>query len=505
MKSDSESPSQLVSGPRLAKNTLWNILGQGLPLLVGLGAIPFLIHGLGIDRFGVLTIAWMVIGYFSIFDFGLGRALTKLTAERLGAGNTKEIPELLWTALLLMGVLGIAGGLVVAGISHWLVYGVLNVPVELREETLYAFYLLALSIPLVIGTTGLRGILEAYQRFGLVNAVRIPLGLWTFLGPLIVLEFSESLYHIVSVLVVGRVIALVAHFGLCFYVVPALRNGIVIKRHLIVPLMSFGGWMTVSNTIGPIMVYMDRFLIGAIVSMAAVAYYTTPYEVVTKLWMIPIALVSVLFPAFSSTFVNDKVTAANLFDRGTKYIFIVMFPVILVVITFAYEGLELWLGLEFAINGFAILQWLAIGVFINSLARVPFALIQGAGRPDIIAITHLLELPLYLILLWWLLGLYGIEGAAAAWTIRIVADTVIFNLVTAKLLVESMPFIRKNALNAIYALAVLLVPVVISDLLLKSVFLIGVLFAFSFWSWKFLLCDHERDFVKKTVLLRKMG
>lgn len=505
MKPDSEKPPELVSGSRLAKNTLWNILGQGLPLLVGLGAIPFLIHGLGTDRFGVLTIAWMVIGYFSIFDFGLGRALTKLTAEKLGAGKIREIPELIWTALLLMGVLGVVGGFVVAGISHWLVYGVLNIPAELQKETLDAFYLLALSIPLVVGTTGLRGILEAYQRFGLVNAVRIPLGLWTFLGPLVVLKFSESLYPIVAVLVVGRIVALVAHFGLCFYVVPALRNGIVVKKHLIVPLASFGGWMTVSNIIGPVMVYMDRFLIGAFISMAAVAYYTTPYEIVTKLWLIPIAFVGVLFPAFSLTFVTDKALTVSLFDRGMKYIFIVMFPIMLVIITFAYEGLELWLGLEFATNGFIILQWLAVGVFVNSLARVPFALIQGAGRPDIIAITHLLELPLYLILLWWLLELYGIEGAAAAWTIRIIADTVIFNLVTARLLEGAMPLIRKNAVNAIYALGVLLVPVFISDLLLKSAFLVGILFVFSFWSWRFLLCDHERDFVKKKVFLMKMG
>jgi len=499
MKTDSENPSTLVSGSRLAKNTLWNVLGQGLPLLVGLGAIPFLINDLGTDRFGVLTIAWMVIGYFSIFDFGLGRALTKLTAEKLGVGDTKEIPELIWTALLLMGVLGIIGGLVVAGISYWLVYAVLNVPTELQKETLDVFYLLAWSIPFVIGTVGLRGVLEAYQRFGLVNAVRIPLGVWTFIGPVVALQYSESLYPVVATLVAGRLVALVVHFGLCFHVVPALQKGMVIKRRLISPLISFGGWMTVSNIVGPVMVYMDRFLIGAIISMAAVAYYTTPYEIVTKLWMIPIALVGVLFPAFSSTFVNDKATTVNLFDRGTKYIFIVMFPIMLVIMTFAYDGLELWLGTEFAENGFTILQWLTVGVFVNSLARVPFALIQGAGRPDIIAIIHLLELPLYLVLLWWLLKVYGIEGAAAAWTIRIVIDAVIFNLVTASLLAGSMSYIRTNAANAVVALSVFFVSVVISGLLVKLVFLIGVLFVFSFWIWNFLLCDKERHAVKNVI------
>lgn len=499
MKINPEKSSALVSSSLLAKNTLWNVLGQGLPLLVGLGAIPLLIHGLGTDRFGVLTIAWMVIGYFSIFDFGLGRALTKLTAEKLGAGKVKEIPELIWTALMLMGVLGITGGLVVAGISHWLVYDILNVPSKLQKETLDVFYLLSWSIPLVIGTVGLRGVLEAYQRFGLVNAVRIPLGVWTFIGPVVALQYSESLFPVVAMLVAGRFVALVVHFSLCFHVVPVLQQGIVIKRRLISPLVSFGGWMTVSNIVGPVMVYMDRFLIGAIISMAAVAYYTTPYEIVTKLWMIPIALVGVLFPAFSSTFANDKAATINLFDRGTKYIFIVMFPILFVIMTFTYEGLELWLGTEFAENGFTILQWLTVGVFVNSLARVPLALVQGAGRPDIVAVTHLLELPLYLVLLWWLLKVYGIEGAAAVWTIRIIIDTVILNLVTARLLTGSIPYIRKNFVNAIVALLVLFVPVFISGLLVKSIFLISVLIMFSFWTWKSLLCDKERGFIKSSI------
>jgi O-antigen/teichoic acid export membrane protein len=77
----------LTSGRLLAKNTLWNLLGSGAPLLVAFFAIPKLIAGLGMARFGVLTLAWVVIGYFSLFDLGLGRALTKITSDKLGEGT----------------------------------------------------------------------------------------------------------------------------------------------------------------------------------------------------------------------------------------------------------------------------------------------------------------------------------------------------------------------------------------------------------------------------------
>lgn len=180
------APHKLTSGKLLAKNTLWNLVGQGVPVIAAVFAIPLLIKGLGIERFGVLTLAWMVIGYFSLFDFGIGRALTKVVAEKLGGGQAEDIPAIAWTALSLMLLLGVVGAIVVALLSPWLVHSVLKIPVELQQETLNTFYLLALSIPIVISTAGLRGILEAYQRFGLVNAIRVPMGLFMFIGPLMV-------------------------------------------------------------------------------------------------------------------------------------------------------------------------------------------------------------------------------------------------------------------------------------------------------------------------------
>jgi len=281
----SDKQVNLIGGRRLARNVFWNLLGTGAPLLVAIVAIPMLIEGLGIARFGVLTLAWMVVGYFSLFDLGLGRALTKLVAEKLGKGQNNEIPALIWTAMSLMVVLGVLGAIVAVALSPWLVDSVLNIPIELQAETLNSFYVLAASIPVVIATTGLRGILEAHQRFGMVNVVRIPLGIVTFVGPLFVLPFSNSLVPVVVVLVVARLISGLAYAILCLRVDPAIRQSVSIHRAMVKPLISFGGWMTVTNIVGPLMVYMDRFIIGAVVSMTAVAYYATPYEVVTKLWI----------------------------------------------------------------------------------------------------------------------------------------------------------------------------------------------------------------------------
>ena len=484
--------NELTSRSLLARNTVWNLVGQVAPLIVAIFAIPLLIKGLGTDRFGVLTLAWVVIGYFSLFDLGLGRALTQLVSNKLGAGQEQEIQALIWTALFLMLILGLAGTLVMSLFSPWLIHEMLNIPEALKSETLYSFYLLAVSVPITISTVGMQGVLKAYQRFDLLNAVRIPMGVFMFLGPLLVLPFSQSLLLLVSVLMVGLLISWAVHFPLCFCVIPALRHGIAIKGALVGTLLRFGSWMTVTNIIGPLMVYLDRFLIGALASMTAVAYYTTPYEVVTKIGIVAGALVGVLFPAFSSSFAYDRSCTERLFNQGVRYIFLGLFPITLFIVTFAKNGLDFWLGAEFAQNSTSVLQWLAVGVFINSLAQVAFALIQGAGRPDLTAKLHLLELPFYLLGVCWLISTHGIEGAAIAWVVRVGIDMICLFGMVHWFLPTSKSMLRRKILTMGAALLTLAFAARPLRFGMKGLFLLMILLAFALVSWVLILTPEER-------------
>ena len=94
---ESNTPPALPEGKRIARNTFWNIMGFCAPVLVAIFCIPPMIRGLGKDQFGLLTLVWMLVGYFTIFDMGIGRALTRIAAERIGQGREKELPGLFWT------------------------------------------------------------------------------------------------------------------------------------------------------------------------------------------------------------------------------------------------------------------------------------------------------------------------------------------------------------------------------------------------------------------------
>ena len=495
----SESTNNLTDGSLLARNTLYSLVGQAVPVLAAIFSIPILINALGAAGFGVLTLAWMVTGYFSLLDLGVGRALTKMLSEKLGRGDVEDIPDLIWTTLMLTSFMGLFGGLLISLASSTLAHDVFKIPSALQDDVEKSFYILAISVPIVIGTSALRGILEAYQRFDLINIVRVPIGSLTFLGPLLVLPFSEKLPHIVAVLVGARLLELALNYSFCIRVVPEMHKNIRVQHSYIGICLRFGGWMTLSNIIGPLMVYLDRFLIGSIISVSAVAYYAVSLEIISRLMFIPGAIVGVLFPAFGALIGTNPSKAATMFFDGVKYTFISVFPVILIIFIFSHEGLSVWLGDEFSLQGAVVLQWLVIGGLIQSFSYFPFALLQAAGRPDLPAKLHLIETPIYMMSAWILIGRYGIEGAAIAWVARATFDSIILFNMAGRILKITYPKTRILLIALIVVALLSISKLLPEDLYFKLGFSSIALVSLLAYSWKKIMTSGERGFVLSYV------
>jgi O-antigen/teichoic acid export membrane protein len=243
----------------------------------------------------------------------------------------------------------------------------------------------------------------------------------------------------------------------------------------------------VSNVLGPLMVTFDRFLIGSVISIAAVAYYSIPYEVVTKLWLISSALVGVLFPVFSAANFVDRARLAFLYESGVKYIFIVLLPVTVVLVVFAPEGLAVWLGSDFAHNSASVARLLAVAVFMNCMAHVPFTHLQSVGRPDVTAKFHLMELPVYVVMLFFMARSWGITGVAVAWLLRVMIDTFLLFWFSSRLLPECRFIATRLPLMIGGALALNLALALIAGLAIKIIVVFALFFIAvpALWLWMF--------------------
>lgn len=408
----------------LIRHTLYNFLGLGLPSLVAIFCIPILLKELGDVRFGLLTLIWAFVNYFGLFDLGLGRALTQNIAVALATKDQGRIGPLIMTSIALMGVLGIIAGVLMAFLAPWSI-GLIQSVAD-KDEAINAILIMALAMPAVIVISGLRGVLEARHAFAIINLIRLPMGLFNFLGPVFVVLYGKpSLEWIVAVLATGRIIACAAHAWYAWDSMPSDHGRLVVRKDFLKPLCISGGWLTLSNVISPFMGYVDRFFIGSIVSSAAVAYYIIPQELITKIWIVPGALTTVLFPTFATQIAQDSKQTRQLFDKTVYWLFLMLFPITAVFALFAHEILSIWVGPNLATHSALLMQIFAIGILINCLAHVPYTLIQGAGMPRVTAIIHCGELPFFLALLWWLTSEYGVIGAAIAWFARMLVDTLL--------------------------------------------------------------------------------
>ena len=133
----------------LGRNIALNLAGQIAVVIAAVVAIPFIARGLGTEEFGVLSLVWVLLGCFSLFDLGLGRATTKFVAEYLSRDQVARLPGLIWTSLGLHLLVGSLGGILLASTVPLLVGKILRVPVGLTGEVTTTFFILAAALPCV--------------------------------------------------------------------------------------------------------------------------------------------------------------------------------------------------------------------------------------------------------------------------------------------------------------------------------------------------------------------
>lgn len=402
---------------------IFNLLGNLLPMLIALGSMPVIAHHAGLERLGVLAVVWTLVGYFGFLDFGLSRVVTRRVAQAVEQNRKAEaLTELRgffwWWALpafLGIAILFLASPPVFSG---YLPDGTLG------QELAKAWVWIAWCLPVTLVTNWLRGALEGLQRFVRVNVLRMVFGSWTYAAPAAVALFTPSLDEMIKAIVIGRMLALLAHGWACVQA----ERGIVLgpaPRHTgsLTQFFREGGWMSVSNLVSPMMVYFDRFVLAAMLPAKAVAWYATSQEALLGARLIPGALAGVLFPQFAAASqAAAKASMAVVYWRGIRVVAAMMLPLCVLIAVLSYDGMRWWMGDSFAEHSYRVVAIIAVGLFVNSIAQLPFAWLQGVGRSRTTAMIHLIELPLYAVGLYFCVLHWGIVGAAWMWTFRVSLD-----------------------------------------------------------------------------------
>jgi O-antigen/teichoic acid export membrane protein len=405
----------------------WNLCGLTLPLGVAVITVPHLIEKLGQERFGLLALAWGLIGYAGALDLGMGRALTQMVARLRGERSPTSIPAVLATTGRITLVTGLIGGALISLFASLGGADLFRASSIAPKDIQYAILLLAVALPAQAMSATYRGLNEALQNFRGISLLRAGLGVVNFAGPYVVSLFTTRIFWLVVPLVVSRLIALFIFRKLAVYCLrkePGAIGAAVYSRAIARDLFSFGGWVTVSSVISPILVQADRFVIAATISAAAVSIYVVPYEVVAQSLILVGAISSVMFPGLSMLVQEKPSEWQPYFQKWLLRVAGMMaFSCTLLAILLPIL-MPLWIKNGLPPESIRIGQVLCLGVFANSIGSMFYSLLHAKGRADVTARLHAVELVIYIVMLSSLIHSFGVLGAAWAWVGRMTFDAI---------------------------------------------------------------------------------
>jgi O-antigen/teichoic acid export membrane protein len=402
----------------LKTNFAINVFGAIVPLVVALVTVPIYVHQVGDARYGVLSIVWVLLGYFGFLDLGLSRAAANALARLRDAPREARARVLVTTLVLNLG-LGLFGSFCLAIFASYLLQHVLAVPDALKPEIAQAFPWIVGLFPLALVAGVGIGALESRERFLLANVLQVSgMSLGQIVPVILAVTVSPSLAVVIPAAVVARALTVTATL-IAVYRDEGPLPIASFDWHQAKKLLSYGGWISVSGVVGPILTSLDQFVIGSVLGVAAVAHYAVPMNLVIRSQIFAGALTRTLFPRMSSVGRDEAHSLASraLLSLAYGYGAICAPAIILTPIFFRY-----WIGADFAAIATPVAEILFFGAWINGLASVPYGLLQSQGRPDVTGKFHAAEVLPFVGILWSLTIAYGLNGAALAWTLRCAVD-----------------------------------------------------------------------------------
>lgn len=475
-------------------------MGFAVPLAVALIAIPVTVRGLGPARFGLLGLAWAVVEYGGFFDLGLSRATVRFVADAL-ARSPRDNRQIIPVAFITQLASGLLAGLAVWLIAPYLATAVFNVPPSLHAEAAAMFAVVGANLAIVIAIAALRGALEGAQRFDLAAMVKIPTAVAAIVIPAFGATRGWSLDAILWWVFAARTGTLITLVALVPRAVDEFVWELPREWRRLRSLFGYSGWLSISGLANPVLANFDRFALGSLAGVAAVGFYAAPYEAATRLLLVPVSIFSALFPVLTATEARgERARTVRVMESTLRQTTLLMAAPIIVLIAFAPEILTLWLGAAFAAEAATALRILALGVLANSVAPVPMVFLYATGRPDLPAKVHAAELLLHVPLTLFLVGRFGVTGAAAAWTARTAIDAVAMGFIAGRLGAWE---IARDKLRLWGATGVLISGLLLvlyltsttdSPTLLPSLGLIALAtFGFAAAGWRFALASEERS------------
>lgn len=337
---------------RIAKNTLVLLVAQIASYILGFFYVMYTARYLGVEGFGILSLALAFAGIFGIFtDLGL-RILTvrevardKSLAEKY-LGNIVVMKIIL--SIITIGLIGITINL-------------LGYPLQ----TIKVVYLISLSIVFSAFSGMFYSIFQAYEKMEYQSLGQILSSILMLGGALFAISEKfdvigfASIYFAVSAIIMGY------SFFICAwkFVLPKIKVDLYFCKSTIKEALPFG----LTGIFVTIYYWIDSVMLSMMQGNEAVGWYNAAYRLILILLFIPSILNMVIFPAMSQFFITSKDSLRFASDKYFKYMAIIGIPLGLGTTLLADRIILMIFGVGYtnSIIALQILVWSSVFIYLS--------------------------------------------------------------------------------------------------------------------------------------------
>ncbi|WP_226818380.1 oligosaccharide flippase family protein [Acidithiobacillus montserratensis] len=389
----------------LKRNSLYNLMGNLAPVVISFVTVPLFLHKIGVDEYGVLAIVWLFLGYFGVFDFGIGMASANQFAKLEDHG---QMVSVFWSGIWTNLILGIVGAAVLLLLGDFLFEYLFKMSSVMHASVVSALPWLALAVPVITVNGICVGVLDGRQLFLKMNALAFTGSFFLQLLPLLTAYLhGPDLTWIIAITVLSRLFFGAIPMGIAAFYTLGKPRPEWPQWYWIKKMLGYGGWTTLSNMVVPLTGAMDKFLLGSLVGPAAVTFFAIPERLARQGAVVPGAVTRALFPMLAAG--NEK-DARDASSQSLDLLLLIQTPMICGLILVLQPFLGIWVGWSVADKAGSVGLIIAATIWLVGLNYIPSMLLQARGRPDIAAKLRVLELLPYLLVLWLSIHYLGLIG-----------------------------------------------------------------------------------------------
>jgi O-antigen/teichoic acid export membrane protein len=423
----------------IAKNSIYNILGQIAPIALGIIVTPFVVNQLGPIQFGIYSFAWIILSYFAIIDFGLGIATTRFISQKIHKeDHSSTIIKTLWSVIFTQLFLGVVGLVILKMSAVSIIEGLFNIDEEFRNKAIKCISNVSYCLPFLLLTNTVVGYFSAIKRFDIINIGKITFNSLVIITPAIGIIINLDIPYIILLISVIKFLESITFFIILSKYINILKN-VSFSRNIMLNLFKYGKWIGITSIFLPIAQYAERLIIANQLSASDLTYYSVPYELISKTVIIPQALSATLFPVFTGLFMDDRNKVYEVLKKSLNILFPIMFLGLILLYMNSFIILRVWIGSDFAEKTDSLFKILTLTFFFHAFSFIPLSVINSYGRPDFKTKSDFILVPIMLILCFYGVNRFGLEGIAVSKLIITIADCAVLNFVALHYILKINP------------------------------------------------------------------